>query len=97
MDLSENAEKTAELTQLEEVLAKKEYELWALYCQMGKHILEIATAEQKNVDSLVDEIIEQRKKIGVVKHVVVCSKCMTHNTADSSYCRRCGALLTTEP
>lgn len=87
------SEKKAELFELEEALIKKEYQLQALYCRMGKSILEIADIEQKSVDALVDDIIEIRKKIVAAKHEVQCPECMVYNPHDSRYCRRCGTSL----
>lgn len=91
--MSEKNAESAELMQLEEALAKKEHKLQALYCQMGKSILEIADGEQKTIDALVDDIIETRQKIVAIKHEIECPECMTYNPDDSRYCRRCGTPL----
>jgi len=54
--LSERSSESTELIKLEETLAEKEHKLQALYCQMGKSILEIADGERNTVNTLVDDI-----------------------------------------
>jgi hypothetical protein len=50
--LSEKNAESAELSQLEDTLAKKEHKLQTIYCRMGKSILEIADGEQRTIDAL---------------------------------------------
>ncbi|MGI6176531.1 MAG: zinc ribbon domain-containing protein [Christensenellales bacterium] len=91
--MNETNAEGADLMRLEEALGKKQHQLQAHYCQIGKSILEIADGEQKTIDALVDDIIEIRKKIVAIKHEIECAKCMTYNPPDSRYCRRCGTPL----
>lgn len=89
----EKTPKKNEVVSLEESLARMETELHAHYCQMGKSLLELAEGEQKNVDALIDDIIKTRKKLVVARHEIECPECMTFNSEDSKYCRRCGTFL----
>jgi ribosomal protein L40E len=83
----------AELNQLEGALAKKEHSLQALYCQLGKSVLELADGEKEKIDILVDDIIETRKKLVAIRQEIECPECMTYNPNDSRYCRRCGTPI----
>lgn len=82
-----------EIRQTEEELIKLELELQAHYCQMGKSILELADTEQKAIGRLVDEIIKCRKRLARRRQEIECPQCTAYNTADSIYCKRCGAML----
>lgn len=82
-----------EVAQLEESLAQMELELQSHYCQMGKQLLELAGSEQKTVGTLVDAIVKTRKKLVLAKHEIECPNCITFNSVDSKYCKRCGTPL----
>lgn len=84
-----------EALRLEKSLVKMELELQTCYSEMGKSLLELADGEQKRIDALVDRIIETRKRLTAVQGEIRCPECMTYNTADSKFCRRCGSALTT--
>lgn len=83
-----------EITKMEVSLNRMEYQLQAQYCEMGKSILELVDAKQKVINKLVDDIIETRRQLAVVKKEIQCEECMAYNTSDSKYCKRCGCKLT---
>lgn len=92
MDASERAR----MQELEDSIRQKECELQKHYSQMGKSMLEMAEVEQRIVNRLVDEIIEARAELVEIKEEQECPECMAYNDADSRYCKRCGAKLTTQ-
>ncbi|MDL2235088.1 zinc ribbon domain-containing protein [Christensenellaceae bacterium OttesenSCG-928-L17] len=75
---------------------KLECELLHRYTSIGKGILELAESEAREVNRLVDEIIEMRQQLSEAKGELECSACMAHNVADSKFCNRCGAALFTK-
>lgn len=79
--------------ELEETVREKECELHRRYCQMGKSLLEMAEAEQRAINTLVDEIIEARSRLAQNRGQLECPGCTAYNDADSQYCKRCGIKL----
>lgn len=89
-----NEKSNAEMEKhMEEILNKLELELESRYCQMGKSVLEMADCEKPVINHLVDEIIEMKRQLAVVKEEIECPQCMILNTHDSTYCKHCGELL----
>lgn len=78
---------------LERDLIMMEARLHACYCQMGKSLLELAGSEQNAINTLVDEIIAQKKRLIDARSERQCPNCMTFNSQDSAFCKRCGQKL----
>lgn len=81
------------IRELEEDISRKEDELIKRYCDFGKCLLELAEDEQRTVNRLVDEIIENRAELVKIKGQKQCPECTAYNDADSRFCKRCGELL----
>ncbi|RVU54231.1 zinc ribbon domain-containing protein [Anaerosphaera multitolerans] len=82
-----------EILNLEENLNKLEIDLENQYIESGKKILELSINEQQKIDSLINEIIEIKKRLIKVKKEKQCPSCMTYNTSDSNYCKFCGKSI----
>lgn len=52
-----------QIDQMEQLLCSMEDELQECYCEIGKAILETAETEGKKINSLVDHIIDIRKRL----------------------------------
>lgn len=81
------------VTRLEEKLDKMEFELQERYYEMGKTLLELAGSEQRAIDRLLERIIQARRQLAKAKHEIACPACLSYNTPDSTYCRKCGEKL----
>lgn len=84
------------IRQLEQSLSEMEAELQEHYCDIGKRLLELAEKEDKEVNRLVDQIIETRRQLATLQQRVQCPVCFTYNSSDSRYCHHCGKRLDTE-
>ena len=94
MELNNDTPATQEkIKQMEQELSKLEHNLWKEYYEAGKGILEIAEQENKRINSLVDKIIETRRKLAETKQEKCCPECTASNDHNSLYCKRCGARL----
>lgn len=78
---------------LERTLRQREMELKSHYIQIGKHLLEIAEREQKEVNRLVDDIIRIRKTLVHTQHAIQCTNCFSFHAANSRFCSFCGKKL----
>ena len=83
-----------EIEKLEQSLRRMEHDLQTHYQEMGKTILEVADQRQKEVNKLVDEMIEMQKKLSKARHEIECDACLAFNPLDARYCKRCGKKLT---
>lgn len=81
------------ILKIERELRKMEHNLYEKYCEVGKGILEKAEQESKNINSIVDQIIETRRKLVELKLEKNCPTCEAFNDHNSIYCKRCGARL----
>lgn len=82
-----------EIQQLQRQLDKMELRLFERYCEAGKSLLEIAERENRQIDKLVDAIIETRRHIALAGRNRRCEACATVNDQDSRYCKHCGRHL----
>lgn len=90
-------EKTAETAaELEMALCARKRELATLYYQAGKRLIDMAEDQQRLIDCLAADIIQLEKQLAEVRHDTLCGYCDSINTADSVYCKRCGARLNTK-
>ncbi|MDL2217297.1 hypothetical protein LJC27_01395 [Christensenellaceae bacterium OttesenSCG-928-M15] len=89
----ENMENRKEIEELEEKLTKLEVTINVHYCELGKNLLDLVEMEQRAINRMVDEMIDIRKKLVTKQRAVQCQSCMAFNTADSTYCKRCGIRL----
>lgn len=95
--MAENGKPEKGTSRLEEKLDKMELELQARYCEMGKNLLELADTEQRAIDRLLERIIQTRRQLAKAKREIQCPACLTYNTADSAFCRKCGEKLPPAP
>lgn len=70
-----------------------EQELLEKYCDVGKFVLEKVEKENREIDQLVDQVIEVKKELVKVKGEIQCPHCYQYNEPDSIYCNRCGKKL----
>jgi thymidine phosphorylase len=82
--------------QLEHTLREMESDLTERYCSIGKQVLEVAEREDKEINQLVDKIIEGKKKLSVLQETIQCPKCFSMNNHDNNYCSSCGEKLLKE-
>lgn len=78
---------TQELNHMEKLLLEK-------YCDVGKFVLERIEKENREIDQLVDQVIEIKKELVRVKGEIQCPNCYQYNEPDSIYCKRCGQKIT---
>lgn len=89
--VSENRQ--LEIQRLTQQLDHKEHELLEKYCDVGKFVMERVEKENKEIDQLVDQVIEIKKELVRVKGEIRCPKCHQYNEPESIYCNRCGKKL----
>lgn len=82
-----------EVQRLEQSLSEMEAALNEHYRDVGKSLLELAEREDKEIGQLVDQIIETRRQITILRGQVQCPSCLSYNGRDSRYCSHCGAKL----
>lgn len=82
-----------EMQRLEQSLCAMETALNEHYCDIGKSLLELAEKEDKEINQLVDQIIETRRRIAALQKQVRCPGCLSYNDPDSRYCSHCGTKL----
>lgn len=86
-------QKARSLILLEEDIDKMEEELSARYYQLGKCIYEIADCKGKEINSLVDRLVEAKLKLVSIKEQQICLICMAQNPKENAYCGKCGKIL----
>ena len=79
--------------ELEKSLGELEIELHDRYCQMGKSLMDLADSEGREIDKILDRIIDTKKKLSGIRREISCEQCFTLNEADNRYCKNCGAKL----
>lgn len=82
-----------EVQRLTKSLSEMEAALNEHYCNVGKSLLELAEKEDKEINQLVDQIIETRRRIAVLQKQLQCPSCLSYNSPDSRYCNHCGTKL----
>lgn len=82
-----------DVARMETALEEMEQALLARYSDVGKSVLELAEGEQRQVNALVERIVRARRQLARARGEVQCGECMTLNTPDSRYCKRCGHPL----
>ena len=82
-----------EIQRLEPSLSEMEAALNEHYCDVGKSLLELAEKEDKEINQLVDQIIETRRQLTALQKQVRCPSCLSYNDSDSRYCNHCGTKL----
>lgn len=85
-----------EIDRLTKQLEHMEQELLEKYCDVGKFVLEKIEKENREIDQLVDRVIEVKKKLVKVKGEIRCPYCYQYNEPESIYCSRCGKKLEEE-
>lgn len=86
-------EKRLEINRLTKQLNHMEQELLEKYCDVGKFVLEKVEKENREIDQLVDQVIEVKKELIRVKGEIRCPYCYQYNEPESIYCNRCGKRL----
>jgi septal ring factor EnvC (AmiA/AmiB activator) len=82
-----------DVQRLERDLNKMETTLNEHYCNIGKQLLEMAEQEDREINNLVDKIIEIKKKIYELGEAIQCPNCLLVNSSESRYCSHCGNEL----
>ena len=93
MSIQSDLKQAAEIRRLSQSLDEMEAALSEHYCDIGKSLLELAEKEDKEINRLVDQIIETRRRLTVLQKKVQCPDCLTYNSSDSRYCSHCGKNL----
>lgn len=88
--------KRQEIEYLTWQLDQKEQELQEKYCDVGKSIMEKIEKENKEIDHMVDEVIQLKRKLVKAKGQIRCPNCHQYNEPGSSYCSSCGKKLERE-
>lgn len=88
--------KRQEIEYLTRQLDQKEQELQEKYCDVGKSIMEKIEKENKEIDHMVDEVIQLKRKLVKAKGQIRCPNCHQYNEPGSSYCSSCGKKLERE-
>lgn len=83
-------EKKKAAQDLEGQIIDMEQELMQSYCDLGKSVLDIAEAEGRKTNALVDQIIRKKKRLMDMRGETQCDACGLYSEADSRYCRHCG-------
>lgn len=86
-------EKRLEIDRLTKQLDHMEQELLEKYCDVGKFVLEKVEKENREIDQLVDQVIEVKKELIRVKGEIRCPHCYQYNEPESIYCNKCGKKL----
>lgn len=86
-------ERQLEIERLTQQLDHMEQELLEKYCDVGKFVLEKIEKENREIDQLVDQVIEVKKELVRVKGEIRCPYCYQYNEPESVYCNRCGKKL----
>lgn len=89
-------ERQQEIQRLTRQLDHMEQELMEKYCDVGKFVLEKIEKENREVDRLVDQVIQVKKELMKAKGEIQCSNCYQYNEPGSLYCNRCGEKLERE-
>lgn len=82
-----------EIQTLTQSLSDMERTLQEHYCDIGKMFLEMFEREGPEINREVDQIIETRKRLTVLRKEVQCPDCFTYNDHGSRYCSHCGKKL----
>lgn len=86
-------EKRMEIDRLTHRLDHMERELLEKYCDVGKYVLEKLEKENREIDQLVDQVIEVKKELVRARGEIRCPNCYQYNAPDSIYCSKCGKKL----
>lgn len=81
------------VTEIEARLNRLEHALQDKYSSIGKGVLALAERRNKEVNDLVDQIIETKTELSKIRGELSCGKCMSTNAPDSRFCKKCGAPL----
>lgn len=79
------------ITVLEDERMELEQKLLQHYCTVGKRLLEEAAAEQREINQLVESLLETRRKLDLFCSVH-CPYCYGLIERDSTFCKHCGKL-----
>ncbi|MDO5346233.1 MAG: hypothetical protein Q4E91_10855 [Lachnospiraceae bacterium] len=86
-------ERQLEIERLSQKLDHMEQELLEKYCDVGKFVLEKVEKENREIDQLVDQVIEVKKELARMKGEIRCPYCYQYNEPESIYCSKCGKKL----
>lgn len=93
MSTRNDPERGVEVQRLAQSLSEMEAALNEHYCDIGKSLLELAEKKDKEINQLVDQIIETRRRIAALQQKIQCPDCLAYNSSDSRYCSHCGKKL----
>jgi adenylate kinase len=79
--------------EIEQNLNKAQTELNEHYYNFGKQMLEMADREDKEISTLVDEIIKLKNQLNEQRQTRQCPKCLEVNNNENRYCSHCGNKL----
>ncbi len=86
-------ERQLEIRRLTQQLNHMEQELQEKYCDVGKYVLEKVEKENREIDQLVDQVIEVKRELVRVRGEIRCPCCYQYNEPGSIYCSKCGKKL----
>lgn len=91
--IQNDSDQAAEIQRLMESLTEMETALNEHYCDIGKRLLEMAEKEDREINQLVDQIVQTRRQLTILQKRVRCASCLAYNSPDSRYCCQCGKKL----
>lgn len=83
----------SEVDTLDSKLKLLESDLIEHYCQIGKLVLELCECKTEEIGRVVDDIIETKRRLILLRGETRCDRCLTVNTGDSKFCKHCGETL----
>lgn len=82
-----------DVTRLEHSLRSAEEALEQRYRDLGRSVLETAEAESAEINHLLDEVIELKRRLSCARADIECPACLNLNAPGSRYCSHCGTAL----
>lgn len=86
-------ERQLEIERLTQQLDHMEQALQEKYYDVGKYVLEKIEKENREIDQLVDQVIEVKRELVRAKGEIRCPCCYQYNEPGSIYCNKCGRKL----
>lgn len=88
-----SGEKQLKIQTLTQQIEHMDQTLRERYYNVGRVILERVEKENREIEQIVDQMIEMKKELVKMKGEVRCSNCFQYNEPGSCYCSRCGKKL----
>lgn len=95
-DEAEAQKKAKQVILLEKKREQLAAQLNDCYLQLGREIYEITESKAKEMNVLLDELVETKIKLSQLEDLRLCFTCMTQHPANHHYCSNCGQKLLEE-